>query len=428
MNYSEAAQYLFQRHAGGMKLGLENIQSLLKRLQNPQKHFPAIHIAGTNGKGSTAAFTESILRAAGYKTGLYTSPHLVDMRERIRICGIRITEEEVIQYTESIKPHADAVNATFFEILTAMAFCYFRDQRIDIAVLETGLGGRLDATNTADPVVCVITNIDLEHTNILGETLEEIAREKAGILKPGVPAILGSKVPSVKTFFRNYCQKADVPLCIADETVQTTLNTSTLECLEFSLKTPEMDYNKVRLSLPGVHQVENATSSILVAERLNALGWHISTEAIRQGLSSTVWEGRLQTLRTEPLILMDSAHNLMGIQSLAAMLRDILSDRRLVLLFGLLQDKNYHAMANTIAPLADEIILTKPLNERALAPETLAALPCFSNKSVTTISDIGKAFDLALNRTEKQDCLCITGSLYLAGEVLRLWKRIHNLC
>lgn len=427
MNYTQTTDYLFSRHAGGMKLGLDNILALLNRLDHPEYSFPAVHIAGTNGKGSTAAITESILRHAGYKTGLYTSPHLVDMCERIQVCGRQISQDEVVNYTKAIKPFADEVNATFFEILTAMAYCYFQDKRIDIAVIETGLGGRLDATKTANSIISIITNIDLEHTNILGDTLEKIAFEKAGILHPNVPCILGSDNLSVQQFFREYCKNHQVPLYIVKDNIDLIVLKSDLTGNEFTLKTSKQIYPNLQMSLPALHQIDNAVTSLITIEQLQDQGYNISENALRNGLKMARWDGRLQVLQNHPLILVDSAHNLMGIQSLTQMLKIYLGNKRIILIFGLLKDKNYTAMAETIVPIADEIMLTEPKNDRALSVDILSKLTCFNNKTLYINPDIEKAFNQTLSRIKMDDCLCVTGSLYLIGEVLRLWKRYQIL-
>ncbi|MCJ7811891.1 Mur ligase family protein, partial [bacterium] len=220
MNYHEVTSYLFLKHAIGMKLGLENIHLLLERIGHPENRFPSIHIAGTNGKGSTAAILESILREAGFKTGLYTSPHLIDMRERIQINGQWITSEKVICYIQHMKSDIEATHVTFFEILTAMAFLFFSENAVDIAILETGLGGRLDATNVVLPLFSVITGIGLDHTHILGRTLKSIAYEKASIFKPGIPGLIGVNSRKVKVFFNEFAHHNRTPLTFCQEAVR----------------------------------------------------------------------------------------------------------------------------------------------------------------------------------------------------------------
>ena len=422
MTYPEATAYLFSRRAKGMKLGLENIQRLLADLDHPERKFPSVHIAGTNGKGSTAAILESILREAGYKTGLYTSPHLVDMRERIKVAGRPMTRREVIDDVARLIPHVEAAGASFFETLTAMAFLHFSEKGVDIAVLETGLGGRLDATNMVVPLLSIITEIGLEHTKILGKTLRAIAGEKAGILKPGVPCIAGVTSQRVRRHLSAFSQEKSAPLIFVHDKVHVSRVRLSEQCSLFDARTENVQYRDLRLRLLGDHQVKNSAIALQAVEALKDQGWTIPERAVRRGLERVVWRARLEILQKHPKLLLDSAHNPMGMKTLVRALKTLFEYERLILVFGVLEDKNYKNMFAQIAPLADGIILTKPLSDRALEPEELLRLPQTRGKPVEVIPDITQAWARAVSLARKDDLICGAGSIYFVGEVLRSWK------
>jgi len=421
MNYQQIQEFLFTRRAKGMKLGLEHIRDLLNQLGNPENTFPSIHIAGTNGKGSTAAILESILRAAGLKSGLYTSPHLVDMRERIQIRGECISEKSVIEQIIATKLLLDATGVSFFEILTALAFLHFQGN-VDVAVLETGLGGRLDATNFVTPILSIITDIGLDHTRILGKTLENVAGEKAGIMKAGVICLSGAKNKKVQNFLRDYAKKNGTPF----QLVQNQVEISNIHCTDqgswFDIKTKNLEYKKLYLELLGEHQIHNATLAIQAVEILREQKWDISEQAIREGLANVSWPARLELIQDKPKILLDSAHNPLGMQKLMQALQTLFTWKRLILIFGVLADKDYKKMFKAIAPLADEIILTKPLSDRALEPDALLEHPMSRKKNSTVLPNIGKALDAARERAGKEDLICAAGSIYFVGEILRILK------
>lgn len=421
MTYKEATSYLFLKHAKGMKLGLENVKQFLNRISHPEHCFPSIHIAGTNGKGSTAAILESILREAGLKTGLYTSPHLIDMRERMQIRGRWISREKVIHYIERLKPDIEATNVTFFEILTAMAFLYFNENNIDIAILETGLGGRLDATNVVQPLLSMITEIGLDHTHILGKTLKSITYEKASIFKRDIPCLIGVNNKKVNAFLKGFAEDK-TPLTFCQEAVRMQNIRLTNQGSHFNTKTDRFSYKNLFLSLLGDHQVKNCRLALLAINELNRQGWQIPENAVREGLKKVEWPARLELLSTQPQLLLDSAHNPIGVRSLIQALKKLFDYDRLILLFGVLKDKDYKKMITPLVPLANKIILTKPLSDRALEPEQLSHLNLFKGKSVHVISDIQKAWEMAINLAAPDDLVCGTGSMFLTGEILRLWK------
>ena len=420
MTYREATAYLFSRRQKGMKLGLDQIQNLLKRLDNPERKFHSIHIAGTNGKGSTSAILESILREAGYRTGLYTSPHLIDMRERIKIAGKSITEERVVEILETLIPHVEATGASFFETLTAMAFLYFAEEEVDVAVLETGLGGRLDATNVVVPLLTIITEIGLDHTRILGENLKSITYEKAGILKPGVACIVGAGNQEVRRYLAELAAERDVPLIFSREAVKLSRIKLSEDGSRFDATVENDTYRDLNLKLLGHYQVENSILALLAVEELKDQGWTISEKAVRLGMKKVIWRGRLELLQKNPKLLVDSAHNPMGISNLVKALKTIFQYEKLLLVFGVLEDKDYKRMFQKIAPLAEKIVLTKPLSDRALEPEKLLDLyPEWSDK-IEVIPDIKTAWTRAVSSAKNSDMVCGAGSIYFIGEVLRL--------
>ena len=427
-SYHSAVKFLFSRQAKGMKLGLDNVRNLLERIGNPQDQFTSVHVAGTNGKGSTAAILESTLRQAGYGSGLFTSPHLVDMRERILVRGEQISEQDVLDKTQMLYPHVVATGASFFEILTAMAFLHFVERGVDIAVLETGLGGRLDATNLVRPVLSIITEIGLDHMRILGPNLEAIAGEKAGILKPGVPCLCGAKRKAVQEHLSHWAEKKETSITFTSDRVKVFRVRQSESGTRFDCDTGGSGYRDLSLRLLGRHQVRNASLCLAAVDALRDAGWSISESAVRKGLEEVRWPARLDLLQNEPKILLDTAHNPMGMRMLAQTLRSIFTYRRLILVFGVLEDKDYRAMLATIAPLADCIIFTKPVSDRALEPEQLVHLEFVQNKHTEVIPDIQTAFDHAVSLAEKEDLVCCAGSMYFVGEILHLWETRKHAC
>jgi len=421
-DYRSASQYLYSKHALEMKLGLVHVRNLLKETGHPERHFPAIHIAGTNGKGSTAAMVESILRKAGYKTGLYTSPHLIDMRERIRIRGVPIPQERILRFIQENHQSIESTRVSFFECLTAMAFRHFADERVDAAILETGLGGRLDATNTVKPVLTIITRISLDHTRILGRDVVTIAREKAGILKKGIRCVIGRQHWLVRRFLSEFGAVQHVPMRFVTGTIKGSRIQYREDGTTFHAVTKGHVWNDLHVALPGTHQVENALTALAAIEELRSLDWHIPDTAVYSGLDKVRWPARMDLLHRNPKILLDAAHNPLGARSLARTIRENIRYSKLILLFGVLGDKDYRDMLRVLAPLADHVILTRPLSHRALDPHALAALPVLHGRKVDIITNIQKAWQAALDMAEKDDLVCGVGSIYLVGELLRIWK------
>jgi dihydrofolate synthase / folylpolyglutamate synthase len=422
MTYRQAVDYLFNRPHRTLKFGLDAIRDLLERIGNPQKTFPSIHVAGTNGKGSTVAMLESVLRASGFRTGCYTSPHLVDMRERIRVSGRDVPAAAVTGWMNRHLAEAESAGASVFEILTAMAFTRFRDAAVDIAVIETGLGGRLDATNTVEPVLTAITEIGKDHTEWLGDTLERIADEKAGILKPGVPCVAGTGRRRVAGLLAARAGAAPCPIVFSRRAVRLTGLTCTDRSSRFRARTENASYPDLTLGLAGRHQIDNAAIVLAAVDELRKAGWKIPDRAVRSGLRNVDWPGRLQVLGRRPTALIDSAHNPPGVETLASALKTLYHYKRLILVFGVLADKDYAAMLKTLAPLADRIVLTRPLSDRAMDPGDLAGLPALRRKRPVVIPDIGAAWKAGLAEAGPGDLVCGTGSIYCVGEIIKNHK------
>jgi dihydrofolate synthase/folylpolyglutamate synthase len=448
MNYSEALDYL---HSLGnevltAKLGLQNIQALLDHLGEPHKKFRSILIAGTNGKGSVAAFCDSILRTSGYKTGLYTSPHLIQTEERIRIDGRMIPADEFARLTEEVQ---DAVNAlmkqpaeggrklehhpTYFEMVTAIAFKYFVEQQIEIAVLEVGLGGRLDATNVVDPVVAIITNVDLDHQQYLGSSLREIAIEKAGIIKPfsyeteastlgnPLPVVFGGGDGTALEVVKERCSAVGARLFRLPMDFE--IEPDMLGRFKLRLDSRLGVGIEIRLPLAGKHQVSNALTAIRAMEVLEGFGYQITRRNLEAGMSRAVWPGRLEILDSRPRIILDGAHNPAAAQKVREYLETFLQSRQIVMIFGAMRDKAIREMVRVLFPLAREVVLARPEYERSAKPcEILNLVPNGVN-SVRSTASVQEAVDIAEQLAAEDDTIVVVGSLFLVGEVKGLLQR-----
>ncbi len=433
MTYTQATEFLFSLRRFGWRLGLETVERLLALLDNPQVRVPSIHIGGTNGKGSTAAMLSAVLRAAGYRTGLYTSPHLLDFRERIRVNGVPIPEREVTRLTAQLKdlcsahfahqpiPTPAAVrlpHPTFFELTSAMAFLHFARQAVEAAVIEVGLGGRFDATNVIIPQVAVVTNVSLEHQEYLGQTLSEIAAEKAGIIKANIPVVTATRGKSYEVIRRTAADRG-APLVNIHESYAFTIRESGLAGQTLDLTGPGRRYEALGIPLAGRHQAENAVTAVAVAEALEGLGFHLGEEAIRCGLTQARWPGRLHIVSDRPRIILDGAHNPAGAQVLAAFLMEHRSAlNRLIMVFGVLKDKDWEAMLAPLGPLADQTILTHPPADRGADPHELLMADRFCSK-VEITADPGEGLALARTVARPEDTILVTGSLYTVAAVLR---------
>jgi dihydrofolate synthase/folylpolyglutamate synthase len=406
MTYSEAVQYLYSlgNEVLTAKLGLERINTLLQALGNPHHACRWIHVAGTNGKGSTCAMIESGLRAAGVRTGLYISPHLIEPTERIQIAGQPVGPEQFASAFDRVHETAERMIAageldmhpTYFETVTAMAFVLFADAQLDRVVLEVGLGGRLDATNVVTPELCVITPIDYDHQVFLGDTIEQIAAEKAGILKPGVRAVFAEQRPEAEAVLR---ARAQGPYVLSRDWPVTDLQMDARGS-RFCLR----GIGEIHSPLAGEHQVENAC---VAAVALNQLG------VSPVGIQSARWPARLERVSERPEIIIDGAHNPAGTRALAAYIRRFYSGHRIWIVYGALRDKAVAEMTSILFPLADRIILTAPDNSRAMTPENIPAPGALITHSVAEAL-------AALSQADPEDAVFIAGSLYLAGEARAL--------
>jgi dihydrofolate synthase/folylpolyglutamate synthase len=434
MNYEETLVYLYNLERFGIKLDLSNIISLMNRMGNPQLRFPAIHIAGSNGKGSVAAMLQSIFSASGYKTGLYTSPHLVDFRERIRVGEKLIDKNFILDFVDDLKDEIDQNGYTFFEVTTALAFSYFGERKIDIGILETGMGGRLDATNIVTPLISIITNISLEHTEHLGTSLPQIAFEKAGIVKNGVPTLTAVDTPEVLQVIKNVCTERKSPLLVinigsstSDEKLSPLIwgernrMRENLKIHHLSLDQTTFDfgqYKNLKLSLAGRHQLTNAGLAIFAIQRLIEMGWKIKSKAIRDGLKNVNWRGRLEIFRKNPLTLLDVAHNPAGIKILIEALEEFFPEKKIIFIFGVMADKDYPSMLKDICRKAKFIVLTKPDYKRAADPELLEKVLIDQNTPYEILPQVKQAYIFALKNAKSEDVICITGSHFTVGEFL----------
>ena len=422
MNYQQAVDFLFSLEKFGIKLGLENTYSLMKRLGNPHLKFSSIHVAGTNGKGSCCAMLYSILRKAGYSCGIYTSPHLVDFRERIRIDKSLIEKDYLTDFVSDLKGEILKKKYTFFEVITALAFSYFADRKIELGVVETGLGGRLDSTNILKPQVAIITNIGLEHTDRLGRTLEKIAREKGGIIKDNVPTVTSIEREKPFKVIESLCRQKKSELFSIFKDSKWEIKESSIEGIKFNLRTGTDIYSGIRLNLAGEHQIRNAACAILAVENLAHQGLKVDKKAIFSGLSKVNWPGRLEVYSRNPLVILDVAHNPDGIINLVSALKNLLPDKNIYFVFGVMEDKNYRKMLRIMSGIAKEIILTQPDYSRSARLDSLVDSARKLGLRYSAVPGVREACQSALKKLKKDEVLCITGSHFTLGEFLSYRK------
>ncbi len=397
----------------GIKLGLSTIKSILHNLGNPQDTYRCIHVAGTNGKGSIASALASILHTSGYKIGLYTSPHLVRFNERICINNKPVPDATVVASYEAVnKANCGARKPTFFELTTAMALYEFGRQKVDWAVIETGMGGRLDATNIINPAISIISNISLEHQKYLGGTIGRIAGEKGGIIKKCVPVITGVKQKNAISVLTKIANKQSAPFyrCGDAFRVRRCKNGT------FTYFGINNIWRDMRSGLPGAHQIDNAALVLAACEMLNKNKAELSIQSIKDGLSQNRWPGRLEIVSSSPLVLLDGAHNLSAIRCLAKFLSENPTKQKITLITGILNDKPYAAMLACLLPLCSKAILTRPKINRALEPEKLYPIAKKIIPDVCIIPDVSEAVQHAIKTASSDEAICIAGSLYLVGE------------
>lgn len=418
MTYEQAILFLDSRIGAGWKLGLDSIGRLLADLGNPQDKLKCVHIAGTNGKGSTAAMLESICRNAGYRTGLYTSPHLLDVGERIQVDRNMIATNEFARLMQLLAPFIIKYNATYFETLTALAFLYFAEMDLDIVILETGLGGRLDATNVIVPILSIITTIDLEHTQHLGDTLEKIAGEKAGIAKPGVPCLIGDMPRAAEKVIRSTCKQQNAPCRRSSEMVKVSMLEEKPGALSF--KAVGKKYSgDMQLGLNGAHQLANAAVAIAACDLLDNAGISIQQSYVCNGLKNINWPGRFQILGQNPAIVLDVAHNPASIRSLVALLKKMYQDKKIYFVIGVMKDKDVGQIAELISQTAFAVQPVAILDSfRAMQAHDLHSE--FSQYAVTLYEGKSIADGVAhvFHQAERDAVVCITGSHYIAGEAV----------
>ncbi len=431
--YQQSLSYLFSLQKFGVKLGLSNIEALMEGLGNPHLRYASILIGGTNGKGSTAAFLDSILRKAGFRVGLYTSPHLLDFRERIRIDGVPATEGEIVEGAdhlfrlisslmakESSAPLRLSSHPTFFEVSTALAFDTFAKRGVEVAVVEVGMGGRYDATNILHPLLSIITNVDLDHQEYLGGDLRQIAMEKAGIIKDRGQVISGAARPEAAEVIEQIARERAAHICTLGTDVTWQFHRTGWDGQELSIQGLKAAYSHLRIPLLGRHQGANAAAAVAAAELLQGHGFRIDQEAIAEGLTEARWPGRMQVVNKRPLIVVDSAHNPAGAQILSRAMVDLDDYHRLFLVFGVLRDKNWREMLDLLGPLADEIILTEPPSERAANPWDLKEELTGKFDRIKVCKEIGEAIHLVRSLAQAEDVILIAGSIFTAAEALRV--------
>jgi dihydrofolate synthase/folylpolyglutamate synthase len=396
----------------GINLGLGPISRLLARLDNPQNGYKTILIGGTNGKGSTVAILSSILMKEGMNVGIYTSPHLLDFRERIRANDHMIPGDTLCTLIDKVRDEIRE-DVTYFEFTTALAFLYFSMCKVDMAIVEVGMGGRLDATNLVSPEVSIITNISMEHQKYLGNDLISIASEKGGIIKRGGVCVTAAKGRKVLNTLEEISRQREAEIYRTGRDIRVRRSGRG----DFSYYGINKRYSGLKLSLTGRHQIENAALALAAIEVLTAKGVSISDTSVVEGLRDVRWEGRLELVSRNPGIVVDGAHNPAGISSLCSSLLTDFSYRRLIVVFGVLRDKDYGGMLKKLLPLVDKIVLTKPKVERAACTEDLLSVALLHHGNIEVVDDSAEALDRALFLAGADDLVCVTGSLYLVGEI-----------
>ena len=415
MNVHQCIDYIHSKFRKGSIPGLHRMAELLDMLGNPQRELKYVHIAGTNGKGSTAAMSASILNAAGYRAGMFTSPYIYRFHERIQLCGEQIADEDLVEVVNHVYPYAErmADPPTEFELVCAIAFEYFKRQKCDIVVLEVGLGGEFDATNVIDkPEVAVITNIGLDHTDVLGTTLEQIAHAKAGIIKENCNAVLYRGLPCVEKVFEDVCRERNANLKKADF--------DSLNLLSHGLEGQVFDCgNRKALELPllGHHQLHNASVVLSIADALIANGWNITEENIREGLRDTSWPGRFDIVSRDPLFIIDGGHNPQCIEALVGNIKDYLAGRTVIALTGVLADKDYGDMYKPVMELVEQFVCITPDNPRKMEAAELAKYLQAAGAKATACDSVREAVIKAMELAGKDGVVLCFGSLYSIGAI-----------
>ncbi|MFP3950965.1 MAG: bifunctional folylpolyglutamate synthase/dihydrofolate synthase [Candidatus Bathyarchaeia archaeon] len=425
MNYEETLDWLYNIKRYGAERGLEPIRHLLMDLGNPQSSLRFIHVSGTNGKGSTSAMIASILRVQGYRVGLFTSPHLERFTERIKVDDEEISQEKVARIGSRIRPLVERMVGydaplllRFFDVVTAMSLLHFHDEGVDFAVLEVGIGGELDATNVIDADVSVITNVGLEHEEILGETLLEIADKKAGIIKSGRILVTATKDEEVYKLFKERCERVGAQIFRVDKDLSYQKLSSSMEGQKLTIRGILQTYRNIKIPLLGEHQLRNATTAVGAIEALNLQGSDISCLAIKRGLSSVNWQGRLEIVRRSPIVVLDAAKDHKAAEALSTALKSEFSYDKLIFVVSISQDKHIEEMINNLAEVGDFfIITTHGVRERAADPSVIAEALRQNERQYQVITEVKQAISVALEFAGPDDLVCVTGSVFLVGKV-----------
>ncbi len=424
MSYREALAWIHSIERFGMNQGLQRIEALLGYLGDPHKKLKFLHIGGTNGKGSTAVLAASILQSAGYRTGLYTSPYLQDFTDRMSVDGAEIPRDDLAGLVSIVRPLAEKIagdprlgQPTQFEVVTAIAFAYFARVKPDIVVLEVGLGGRLDATNVVLPLVTIITTVSLEHTRVLGKTVEAIAAEKAGIVKEKTEVVTQAQGAALGVI-EGICRRRGAPLYRLGKEFRAEFLSGDLHRQTFDYQGLAQNLKGLGIPLLGEHQIANASVALAALELLGKRGFVLTEEALRSGLSQTRWPGRLEILRRDPLVVIDGAHNLEAFQGLRRALPKIFSYRKMILVLGILQDKAVEGILAEIVPLAYKLILTRPNSPRAADPRRVERIAAkLFQGQILVEEEIVSALQRAFALASPEDLILIAGSLYLISEI-----------
>jgi len=411
MDYNQCLNEMYALRRFGIKLGLSSIAHVLSELNNPHHQFASIHIAGTNGKGSVAAMIANILRISGYRIGLYTSPHLIRFNERVVINGDPIDDDSVVKLWNRVKTvHKPDRELTFFEYTTVMAFCAFADKNVDIAVVETGMGGRLDATNILAPRLTIITNIGLDHQEYLGKKIKDIAYEKAGIIKPGTACITDVQTNKAFDVISDTARTLNAPLYQLGRDIHVRKRKD-----GFSYSGFEFEWHQLQCALQGGHQMRNAGLALCAYECIE--GKKANWKPVHEGLRTVQWPGRMEIISHSPTTILDGAHNPMATRQLVKYLKEIKQDRSLTLMIAILNDKPYESMLTPLIQIADLLIISQAKIDRSMDPQILKdfAKPFIQN--IRIIHDISEAYFEIRQNSDPSDIICITGSLYIVGEV-----------
>ena len=419
--YTQTVNEIFDLQQFAIKLGLDNIRALMEALGNPHLAYPVIHIAGTNGKGSTSFFIAKILENAGLKVGLYTSPHLVDFRERMQVNGLQISEDGVIDFWQHVKDIVLERKATFFDTTTAMAFNYFQTQQVDVAVIETGLGGRLDSTNIVIPELAVITPIHFDHEKQLGDTLAQIAGEKAGIIKEGTTVISAEQESEALKVLKGKSDIAESFIYLPD-ILKTELVSDSLEGMKFTIEDLhyQQTFKKLYCRQLGDFQLNNLVMAYFVSRMyMEKAGIEFNPDILKNAFSENQWAGRLQIIQKNPYIIFDVSHNFIGILKTLRYLSELINPNSLHILIGLVQDKDYLSITETISQYSKFITVTEPDTYRKLDGELLVSILKKSKSQVNFIKDLSRAYEFCRKQLQPQDTLLVIGSHYLIGALMK---------